>query len=583
MTDAVRQTQTATLAMMDPSGTAPSTRPLRILHVLAISEPHLNGYAVRSSSIIDAQRAAGLDPIAVTSPFYPGNPATVRDTIIRGTRYLRIPHPVDLERCRHRSDRRARRYHRLRKRGREVEHRLRTTLRSTRQVVRDWRQATRAPPQQPGDGWPRLRDLPVLLRNLAGALASLLMAALKIAAALVSPLVRVLAHGVARLLAGASSAPDASPALSAEGVAGMRVKGRLDRLASALRAREDALLLARTERELERLCRELQPDLLHVHSPYRNAVPALAVGRRLGLPVVYEVRGLWEDSGTASGNFREGDAAYEHWRTQEIASQRGADAVVCICEQLRQESILRGVPPERVFVVPNAVDPDLLAEPPEITDPEARQQLAQVRARLRYPTLGYVGSIRALEGVAELVRGAGELVRRGTPVSLLVVGDGPGRADLEKLAERLGLGENAVFTGRVPHDLVPHYYRAIDVFVVSRPDLRVCRMVTPLKPLEAMVLGCALVVSDLPALRELVQDGHGLAYRPGDVDHLATQCARLLGDARERAALAAAARAWVVSERTWERVVRAYEPAYRQALATCDARTESPTLAASAP
>src|SRR5690606_3100393 len=69
-------------------------------------------------------------------------------------------------------------------------------------------------------------------------------------------------------------------------------------------------LMRRLERRLEQVCAQVQPHVLHAHSPVLNALPALRVGRRLGLPVVYEVRAFWEDAAVDHGTTREGSLRY---------------------------------------------------------------------------------------------------------------------------------------------------------------------------------------------------------------------------------------------------------------------------------
>ena len=275
----------------------------------------------------------------------------------------------------------------------------------------------------------------------------------------------------------------------------------------------------------------------------------------------------------ADGKFAEGGPSYRYWRARDTRVMRAASAVICIAEALRGEVIERGVPANRVFLAPNAVDPDVFSA--AASDAAASPEVAAVRARLDGPgptrrrTLGYVGNVRRLEGVAELVRGAAAMVRRGREVSLLVVGDGPALEEVRALAAELGLGDRAVFTGRVPHADVIAYYRLIDVFVVSRPALRVTELVTPLKPLEAMALGVPVVASNLAALRELIRDGEtGLLYRAGSPDALADRCALLLDDEAMRSRLADGARSWTRTERTWAACLRGLEPAYRRAMAS---------------
>jgi glycosyltransferase involved in cell wall biosynthesis len=239
-----------------------------------------------------------------------------------------------------------------------------------------------------------------------------------------------------------------------------------------------------------------------------------------------------------------------------------ADAVVCICEQLRGEIIARGVPEARVVVVPNAADPSVFRSPSALAA-EAHDEIGEVRRRLRGLTLGYAGSLRKIQGVDELVRGAAELVRRERDISLLVVGGGDGLEELKALAQRLGIGDRAVFTGWIPHDRVPFHYALMDVFVISRPRLPVNELVTPLKPLEAMAMERPSVMSDLPALRELGIEGEtGFFYPPGDVSGLADACARLLDDAPLRRRVGERAREWVLKNRTWPAVLRKLYPAY---------------------
>jgi glycosyltransferase involved in cell wall biosynthesis len=178
--------------------------------------------------------------------------------------------------------------------------------------------------------------------------------------------------------------------------------------------------------------------------------------------------------------------------------------------------------------------------------------------------LGYISSLVPYEGVEVLLRGVRELLDRGEDVGVVVVGDGTARAGWEREAEALGLGDRCRFTGRVPHAEIQGYYEAIDVFVVPRRDERVCRLVTPLKPVEAMALERCVVVSDLPALAEMVEEGvTGRTFPAEDPVALADVVQPLLGRPATRAALGAAARERVAAERTWKANGARYEAIYR--------------------
>ena len=182
-------------------------------------------------------------------------------------------------------------------------------------------------------------------------------------------------------------------------------------------------------------------------------------------------------------------------------------------------------------------------------------------------TVGTVGTLNGYEGLDVLVEAVARLRRGGHDVLLRVVGDGPERAALEKLAADRGIADAATFTGRVPRHAVVAQHRAIDVFCVPRHDLPVTRLVPPLKPVEAMALGRPVVASDLPPLREIVSDGRpgrerGLLVPAGDADALADALTHLVHDPDLRRRLGATAQDWVTRTRTWEAAAQTYDETY---------------------
>ena len=94
------------------------------------------------------------------------------------------------------------------------------------------------------------------------------------------------------------------------------------------------------------------PICLHAHSPALDGLAALAAGKRHGLPVVYECRAFWEDAAVDHGTTTQGSLRYRLTRAMETYVFRRADAVTCICEGLRKDIVERGVPEERVTVIP---------------------------------------------------------------------------------------------------------------------------------------------------------------------------------------------------------------------------------------
>jgi len=331
---------------------------------------------------------------------------------------------------------------------------------------------------------------------------------------------------------------------------------------------ESHLLMRLFERRLYRIAKRERPDVIVAHTPYRCGRPARKVGRRLGIPFVYEVRGMWEDSCVAAGDFRQGDIWYRLWRRGETQVMRAAAAVTCVCEQIRADVVSRAVDPAKTFVVPNGADVSVFHPP----GPAEQRSVSGPPGELpwmgyRGPVVGYVGSVRWMEGTGELVQAFAILLARGVDARLLVVGGGEDLEAFRRMARQQGVADVSCFTGPVPHAQVLAYYDRIDVFVVSRPDARVTRLVTPLKPYEAMALGKAVVAADLPAIREIVQDGRtGLLYPPDDVEQLADLCQRLIEDEQLRLRLGRSAAQWVRHNRTWSATVPLAEAAYRLAV-----------------
>jgi glycogen synthase len=129
-----------------------------------------------------------------------------------------------------------------------------------------------------------------------------------------------------------------------------------------------------TERKLEELVARYRPDILHAHSPVLNGIPALRAARRAKLPLVYEVRAFWEDAAVDLGRTRANSLRYRAIQKLETYVLRHAQGVVTLCEGMRKEIAGRGIPEERIAVVPNAVEPTHFGRVPD-RDPALAEQL----------------------------------------------------------------------------------------------------------------------------------------------------------------------------------------------------------------
>lgn len=320
-------------------------------------------------------------------------------------------------------------------------------------------------------------------------------------------------------------------------------------------------LIATYVNEAAPLVRALRPFVLHAASNFRNAYAAAELARNFSLPFVYEVRGLWEESGVANRTLERDGALYRNLVSVETYCMTRADAVVTLGESLKQELVRRGVPQQKIFLVPNAIDLETV---------EVRPPRADLRAALGLSgrfVVSYIGSVSRLERLHVLIAAMRELMRERDDIAAMIVGEGDDLDALKAHASELGVADRVAFVGRVPHADIPDYYAVTDAIACTRGDDLVSKVVTPLKPFEAMGYRKPVIGSDLPALREIIADRRTGRLVPHDQPSaLAKAIAELADSPQECARLADAAYDWVRSERSWLKVTEGYGPAYAYAV-----------------
>lgn len=312
------------------------------------------------------------------------------------------------------------------------------------------------------------------------------------------------------------------------------------------------------EASINRKVDAVRPDIIHAHSPALNAVAALRVARAHHIPIVYEIRGTWEDAAVANGTTQEGSLKYRLTRMMEQYVATRVDALGVICDGLQKEFLSRGISPERLFTVPNAVDPGLFT--PDVPRDE---QLAGQLGLMGKRVIGFVGSFYPYEGLDILLQAMQQLKTQMPELRLLLVGGGPEAERLRSLVSTLGLTDNVVMPGRVSHADVERYYALIDILVFPRKRTRVTELVTPLKPLEAYAQGKIVAASDVGGHCELVRQGEtGALFRADDPQALAETVIDLFAHEADWQRLRAAALRYVHEERTWINTVARHVPVY---------------------
>lgn len=312
--------------------------------------------------------------------------------------------------------------------------------------------------------------------------------------------------------------------------------------------------------------RKHSPAVVVAASNYYTALPALIAARRLGIPFYYEVRGFWEVTRLSRDPEYRYDIHFEIQRRMEAAVSAHADGVFTLTEAMQEELETRGVDPKTIYLLPNSCDTDRFKP-----SPKDQELLADLDIPSTVPVIGYIGTFVGYEGLDDLARACAILKEQGVEFRLLLVGNedvsssstGGIAETITEEAKAAGYQDWLIMPGRVAHQLVPRYYSLIDIAPFPRKPLPVTEMVSPMKPLEAMAMEKAVVVSSVGALEEMVQHQKtGLVFEKGNVGALAATLAYLVENENVRNRLASSARRWVSAERTWAKVAQRLTSAF---------------------
>lgn len=305
------------------------------------------------------------------------------------------------------------------------------------------------------------------------------------------------------------------------------------------------------------VAKEEKVQIIHSHSSYLNGMRANKAARTLGIPSVYEVRGLWQDTATVNVGTNPRGWKYRYVDYMERKAMLGADRVVTISEQLRDELIRKGVKEDGLFVVPNGVDTQIF---------KRRKKHSKILKQYKLGkkvVFGFIGSIRRIEGLSLFLENLSKIIGKTKDICVLIVGDGYEVDNLKKIIKENNLQEYVILTGQVNHSKILDYYSVIDIALYPRIDAKVNHMVTPLKILEAMAMEKVVVASDVGGLKELIEDGkNGLLFRVDDGDHLVKRCMDVIENPSILQTIGRNARAWAVQERDWGKVIKLYNEVY---------------------
>ena len=263
---------------------------------------------------------------------------------------------------------------------------------------------------------------------------------------------------------------------------------------------------------------ETGADIVHAHTPYKVGIPALRAARKKGKKFVYEVRGIWEESAIARGKFSKWGARYWRFRFGENRVIRSADRIFCGNELIKDDLIIAE------SIGSNNCNFELGADLCCLRHQTKEEKLGGRRPSginkeswVGAKIVGYIGSVR-YEGLDLLANAVKKIIDQGVDAHLLLISNTGIEEDLRRYLRTIGMEEYSTFCGPISREVIPRFYREIDVIVIPRVgNSRMAELVTPLKPLEPIALGVPLIVSDAPAMMEVVSHDTATIFESGNV------------------------------------------------------------------
>lgn len=300
-----------------------------------------------------------------------------------------------------------------------------------------------------------------------------------------------------------------------------------------------------------------KPDIIHAHSPILNAIPAIRAAKIMNLPVVYEIRAFWEDAAVDHGTYQENSWKYRLTRAIETWVCKKVDHVAILCNGLKNDLISRRIPAGKITPVFNGVNPsELRPVPPD-------QEFLTAWDLKDKKVIGFVGSFYKYEGLNLLVDAFAQISASHKNARLLLVGGGEMNDKLTVKIEKLGIKNKVVMPGRIPHEKIAGVYALIDILAYPRYSMRLTELVTPLKPLEAMAMGKALVASDVGGHLELIKNHKtGLLFSAGNIKDLSDKIDLILNNKSLETALQKQGNQWVTQHHTWKATTAVYQTIY---------------------
>ncbi|KPL15475.1 MAG: hypothetical protein AMJ93_16615 [Anaerolineae bacterium SM23_84] len=299
-----------------------------------------------------------------------------------------------------------------------------------------------------------------------------------------------------------------------------------------------------------------ESDILQLGKPHPiNGVAALGARLLRGKPLYLDCDDYEAESNRFSGRWQRAVVALFEDHLPRFVSGMTVNTRFSL-----QRNIALGFPAERIVYVPNGVDRERFARVDATRVQHLRHRLGLDSKRV----VAYVGSMSLANHPVHLLLEAFTMVRKQCSDTVLVlVGGGQDYDLLRRRAEELGLGQVAVFVGRVKPEAVPSYLAMADVSADPVRDDLTARARSPLKAFESLAVGTPVVTGDVGDRRDILDGGRaGMLVEPGDVHALSEGIITVLQD-RDRAQAMREAGLQLREQYYWDVLVRQFVQVYR--------------------
>lgn len=302
-------------------------------------------------------------------------------------------------------------------------------------------------------------------------------------------------------------------------------------------------------KRLKNIVDQTKPDILHAHAMFFVAIPTIIIGKRRKIPVVYEIRSLWEERRKNFGFISKLEAGV--LKKIETYCMRKADVVIAINENLRDNIETRLSKTSQTYVVNNAVNMQFIAS--------IKSKSKVPKSKL--PRFGYIGSISKIEGLSGLLDLFKNELKEYT---LHIYGSGE-RNEVELLNKKAVGFSNIRLHGSINRNDIYRAYDEIDVIVNPRVNLPITNSVTPLKPLEAMAFEKIVVASDVGGMKELItHNENGFLFKSEDYSDLLKKINLVIElDTTEKERIIRNGISHVLNNRSWTKNAEIYLDIYK--------------------